>query len=124
LIAPLDAYMRLESKYSLRILEMLLEGRPKGKASGYWEIEVPIDTIRASFKLDDRYKKAKALRILRIAADYGIKVQTINVIQELRRGRVKVNILVKFPVTISIPRFYKNLRELSNIHKIEMEENL
>jgi putative Mg2+ transporter-C (MgtC) family protein len=63
-------------------------------------------------------------RILRVAADYGIKVQTINVIQELRRGRVKVNILVKFPVTINIPRFYKNLRELSNIYKIEMEENL
>jgi putative Mg2+ transporter-C (MgtC) family protein len=63
-------------------------------------------------------------RILRIAADYGIKVQTINVIQELRRGRVKVNILVKFPVTIGIPRFYKNLRELPNIYKIEMEENI
>jgi plasmid replication initiation protein len=62
LIAPLDAYMRLEGKYSLRILEMLLEGRPKGKASGYWEIEVPIDAIRASFKLNDRYKKAKALK--------------------------------------------------------------
>ena len=61
-IAPLDAYMRLEGKYSLRILEMLLEGRPKGKASGYWEIEVPIDAIRTSFKLDDRYKKAKALK--------------------------------------------------------------
>ncbi len=63
-------------------------------------------------------------RVLRIAGDYGIKVQTINVIQEQRRERVKVNLLVKFPVTISIPRFYKALRELSGIYKIEMEENL
>jgi putative Mg2+ transporter-C (MgtC) family protein len=63
-------------------------------------------------------------KILRIAAAYAIKVQTINVIQELHRQRVKVNLLVKFPVTISIPRFYKDLRELASIYKIEMEENV
>ena len=62
-------------------------------------------------------------KVLRIATGYGIKVQTINVIQELHRGRVKVNLLVKFPITINIPRFYKDLRELSAIYKIEMEEN-
>lgn len=63
-------------------------------------------------------------KVLRIAADYGIKVQAVNVIQELRRQRVQVNLLVKFPVSISIPQFYKDLRGLSDIYKIQMEENI
>lgn len=63
-------------------------------------------------------------RIQRIAKDYAIKVLTVNVIQELDRKRVKVNLLVKFPVTISIPRFYKDLHGLDAIYKIEMEETL
>ena len=63
-------------------------------------------------------------KVLRITSGYGIKVQTVNVIQELRRERVQVNLLVKFPVTISIPQFYKDLRTLSNIYKIQMDENL
>ncbi|HUW39792.1 MAG TPA: replication initiation protein [Rectinemataceae bacterium] len=78
LIAPLDAYLRLEGKYSHRILEMLLEGRPVGAARGktvgaargktrgaardYWEIEVPIEAMREAFDLNERYKKAKALK--------------------------------------------------------------
>jgi hypothetical protein len=33
-------------------------------------------------------------KVLRITSGYGIKVQTVNVIQELRRERVQVNLLV------------------------------
>jgi plasmid replication initiation protein len=74
LIAPLEAYLRLEGKYSHRILEMLLEGRQgetargaaggksRGAARDYWEIEVPIETMRDAFDLNERYKKAKALK--------------------------------------------------------------
>jgi|GEM_PF-4671200 len=62
LIAPLDAYLRLEGKYSQRILELLLEGRPKSGTGEYWELEVSIDEIRNLFELSDTYKKAKALK--------------------------------------------------------------
>ncbi|MGO8695258.1 MAG: replication initiation protein [Rectinemataceae bacterium] len=89
LLAPLDAYMRLEGKYSHRIFEMLLEGRPKGKSRSYWEIEVPIDTLRTAFELNDRYKKAKALKKWVVMgavteinlADIGMRVEVETVLQ-------------------------------------------
>jgi putative Mg2+ transporter-C (MgtC) family protein len=63
-------------------------------------------------------------KVQKIMAAYGIKVQSIDVVQEIKRERVRVNLLVKIPVTIDIPPFYRDLRALSNIYKIEMDENL
>ena len=57
-----------------------------------------------------------------ITERYGIRVRTINVIQEIIRNRVQVDLLVTFPSTIDIPKFYEDLRLLPNIYKIKMDE--
>ena len=57
-----------------------------------------------------------------ITERYGIRVRTINVIQEIIKNRVQVDLLVTFPSTIDIPKFYEDLRLLPNIYKIKMDE--
>ena len=57
-----------------------------------------------------------------ITERYGSRVQTINVIQEIIKNRVQVDLLVTFPSTIDIPKFYEDLRLLPNIYKIKMDE--
>ncbi len=63
-----------------------------------------------------------AQEILGVTKRFGIRVQTINVIQEIIKNRVQVDLLVTFPSTIDISKFYEDLRLLSNIYKIKMDE--
>lgn len=63
-----------------------------------------------------------AQEILGVTKHFGIRVQTINVIQEILKNRVQVDLLVTFPSSIDISKFYEDLRLLSNICKIKMDE--
>jgi plasmid replication initiation protein len=58
----LEAFLRLDGKYSLALLELLVMGAPAGRARGSWEVEASVAEIRERFDLDERYEKAKAMR--------------------------------------------------------------
>jgi plasmid replication initiation protein len=58
----LEAFMRLDGKYSLALLELLVMGAPAGGARSQWEVEASVGEIRERFDLDERYEKAKAMR--------------------------------------------------------------
>jgi putative Mg2+ transporter-C (MgtC) family protein len=62
----------------------------------------------------------KKIRKLLIA--YGLNIQSIDVIQEIQKELVQVNLLVRIPISININQLYKEIRALSNIYKIKMDE--
>ncbi len=63
-------------------------------------------------------------KIRKILVANEIKIQSVDVVQEIQKELVQVNVLVRIPVTINIPQLYKEFRELSNIYKIKMDEKI
>jgi putative Mg2+ transporter-C (MgtC) family protein len=63
-------------------------------------------------------------KITKILVGHGAKIQSIDVVQAIQKERVQVTLLGRIPVNTNIPQLYKELRGLSNIYKIQMDENL
>jgi putative Mg2+ transporter-C (MgtC) family protein len=63
-------------------------------------------------------------KITKLFVSQGIVIQSIDVVQEIQKELVQVNLLVSIPVTINIPQLYKEIRSLSNIYKIKMDEGI
>jgi len=63
-------------------------------------------------------------KIRKILGGYKINIQTIDVIQEIQKEKVQVRLLVRIPSSLNIPVFYKEIRDLPNIFKIEMDEGI
>ena len=63
-------------------------------------------------------------KIRKVLSAYKINIQSIDVIQSIQKEKVQVNVLVRIPMSLNIPEFYKEMRNLSNISKIEMDEGI
>jgi len=61
-------------------------------------------------------------KIRKILIAHGLNIQSIDVIQEIQKELVQVNLLVRIPITININQLYKEIRALTNIYKIKMDE--
>jgi putative Mg2+ transporter-C (MgtC) family protein len=61
-------------------------------------------------------------KITKLLQIQGIAIQSVDVIQEIKKELVQVNLLVRIPVNTNIPQLYKEIRNLSNIYKIKMDE--
>ena len=61
-------------------------------------------------------------RIQKMFGEYKIKVQSVDVIQAIRKEKVKVNVLVRIPNDLNIHSFYKDMRSMDSIYKIMMNE--
>jgi putative Mg2+ transporter-C (MgtC) family protein len=62
-------------------------------------------------------------KITKLLIAHGIAIQSVDVVQEINKELVQVNLLVRIPITINIPQLYKDIRSLSNIYKIKMNED-
>ncbi len=63
-------------------------------------------------------------RVRSILDAFKISVHAIDVIQAIQKQKVQVNVLVRIPLSLNIPEFYKELSNLANISKIEMHEGV
>jgi Uncharacterized membrane protein len=63
-------------------------------------------------------------KIRKILTEHDIKIQSIDVVQEIKKELVQVNVLIRIPVTVNIPQLYKDIRGLSDIYKIKMDEGI
>jgi putative Mg2+ transporter-C (MgtC) family protein len=63
-------------------------------------------------------------KIRKVLAAFGIKIQSVDVIQAIHKERVEVHVLGNIPTTLDIPLLYKELRALPNIYKIMMDEKI
>jgi putative Mg2+ transporter-C (MgtC) family protein len=62
-------------------------------------------------------------KITKLLISHGIAIQSVDVVQEIHKELVQVNLLVRIPINTNIPQLYKDIRGLSNIYKIKMNEN-
>jgi putative Mg2+ transporter-C (MgtC) family protein len=53
-----------------------------------------------------------------------IRIQSVDVVQEILKERVRVHVLAVIPAAINIPQFYKELRALPSVYKIKMDEQV
>ncbi len=60
-VVPLDQALRLSGKYSIRILELLLQWKSLEKG-GKWTVTFTVQELREMFELTDRYSSNKELR--------------------------------------------------------------
>lgn len=63
-------------------------------------------------------------KIKKTFAEYKITIQAIDVIQSIQKEKVQVNLLARIPMSLNIPSFYKDIRNLPDISKIEMDEGI
>lgn len=63
-------------------------------------------------------------RIRKKLSIFKINIQSIDVIQAIEKERVQVNLLVRIPMSLDIPKFYKEMNDIPSIYKIEMDEGI
>lgn len=61
-------------------------------------------------------------KIRKVLSAYKVNVQSIDAIQSIQKEKVQVNILVRIPLSLNISDFYKDIRALPRILRIEMDE--
>lgn len=61
-------------------------------------------------------------KIYAIFRTFRIHIQSLDVIQSIKKQKVQVKILVRIPLNINIPNLYKEIGNMQNISKIEMNE--
>ena len=63
-------------------------------------------------------------KIKRLLARYRINIQAVDIVQAIDKEKVQVSMLVRIPMNLSVNSFYKEVRALPNINKIEMDEGI
>jgi len=53
---------------------------------------------------------------------FKIHIQSLDVIQSIKKEKVQVKLLVRVPLSTDIPDLYKEIRSMQNLNKIEMNE--